>query len=115
MIIRSNYFFIACITVAMAACASFGLTPPKSFDQQVAYASGVRNGLVEAAASAHDKGQLSDADTAEVQKLGLSAEGFLNSARTLETSDLSTAQAKLKLASSVVTDLQTYLTKRGIQ
>lgn len=103
----------AAAAVLVASCATLGLATPKGFDQQLAEAYGVHTAVVNATATALTAGAITSADAGQVQVLAVQSRLLLDSAKALEGTDPSTAAGKLALATSVLTQIQTYLNSRG--
>jgi hypothetical protein len=99
-----------CLIVGVG-CANLGLAPPQSFDNQLAYAYGVHTAILETASAEVIAKSLTVADGNQVLQLADQSRTLLDSAKELETTNLVTAQGKLTLATTILTQLQTYLQK----
>jgi hypothetical protein len=102
---------LALCLIVVAGCANLGLVQPQSFDQQIAYAFGVHTAVLETASAEVSAKSLSVADGNQVLRLADQSRTLLDSAKELETNDLATAQGKLTLATTILTQLQNYLQK----
>lgn len=97
----------------LSACAQVGLQPAQSFDERLAYAYGANTAVREASVSALDAGSISAEDMEHVIALSDQARSLLDAARVASgAGDLGTAESRLALATSVLTQLQTYLRER---
>lgn len=99
------------VLTTVMACSLFG--NPKGFDEQLASAYGVHTAVVSATATALAAGQISAADATAVQTQALTSRQLLDTARSLEGTNLSTAQGDLTLALTTLTAIQTYLSSRS--
>jgi hypothetical protein len=99
----------------LVGCAQVGLQPAQSFDQQLAYGyAGVTSARI-SATNALKAGSIKKEDAQQVLDLTDQARALLDGARAIRVSDLKTAQAKLALATQVLTQLSAYLTTRGLK
>lgn len=111
----AHYLFVKfCLTVlvvaGLVACAQMGLAPAKTFDEKLAYAYGTHTAVLQAAASAVSNKELSSADGVQVLKLADESRTLLDAAKMASgLGDMSTANGKLLLATSILTQLQAYL------
>lgn len=104
----------AVLLFLFTACSQLGIVQPKSFDQQLAYSLGTVSAARVSAAQALDAKTISKADAEEVLKITDQARSLLDSARAAsKVGDIQTAQAKLALATSVLTEVQKYLNARA--
>lgn len=102
------------ILLLLAACAQLGVQPAQSFDERLAYAYGTNTAVREASTSALNAGEITPDDMERVIALNDQARALLDAARLAHgTGDLETADARLTLAVSVLTQVQTYL--RGVR
>lgn len=99
------------LVLLLQACSLFG--SPKGFDQQLAAAYGVHTAVVSATATALVAGQISSAEAAAVQAQAVTSRQLLDTARSLEGTNLATAQGDLVLATTALTAIQTYLNSRS--
>lgn len=94
----------------LAGCASLGLPTPQGFDQQLGQAYGIHTAVLQTIALGATNGQLSSADAASINTIAVNSRVLLDSAKAVETAgDLAGAQSKLSMATSLLTQLQTYL------
>ena len=106
----------ACAFYLVIACAQLGLAPAQSFEEKLAYAYGVHTAVTATAAAAVSAKALTPADGAQVLSVSDQARTLLDAARTLYAAqDTTGADAKLVLATGLLTQLQTYLNSRGIK
>lgn len=111
---------LAAVTVAylcfllLAGCASLGLAPASTFDQRLAYAVTQNAAVRQATANALDAGDIQLADAQSVLKLTDEARTLLDAARVAAGSgDISTAEGRLSLATTILVKLQAYLRERN--
>lgn len=96
--------------VLLAGCASFGLATPQTFDQKLAFAYGTHSAVQQGATQALADKTLSSTDAMQVLKLADESRALLDAARAAaKAGDPTTANGKLLLATSILTQLQTYL------
>lgn len=108
--------FLAALCLTLAGCASLGLQPANSFNDKLAYAYATHRSVVDTATHAVTAGTLSVEDAEQVHKLGVESKTLLDAARVVYGSgDTGTANSKLLLATTVLTELQRYLAARGVQ
>lgn len=97
----------------LCACAQFGVQPAQSFDERLAYAYATNTAVREASTSSLNAGTISAEDMEHVIELNDQARALLDAARMASgAGDLGTAEARLSLAVSVLTQLQAYLRER---
>lgn len=106
-----SYFSFATLLVTLTACSLFG--SPKGFDQQLAAAYGVHTAVVQATTTALTSGTITSAEAQAVQTQAISARQLLDTAHSLEGTNLATAQGDLTLATTALTAIQTYLSSRS--
>lgn len=108
--IASLYFLF----LLLAGCASLGLAPASTFEQKLAYAVSQNAAVRTAAANALDAGDIQLADAQSVLKLTDESRTLLDAARVAAgAGDLSTAEARLGLATTILVKLQAYLRERN--
>lgn len=113
---RNLRFFVAALALyLMTGCASLGLAPADSFDARLAYAYGTHTAVLQAASAAVTAGTLSKKDGASVLTLATQSRMLLDSARSVESTDPTTAAGRLQLATNVLTEIQTYLQSKGVK
>lgn len=98
--------------VLLCSCAQLGIVPAQSFDQKLAYAEQVDTSVLMASTAALRAQQISSDDHEKVIAMADQAKSLIDSAKLLSTTDPTGANAKLALATSVLTQLQTYLNSR---
>lgn len=101
------------LLLTLVGCASLGLAPAQSFDQKLAYAYGTHTAVLQAAASAVTAKTLSPSDGEQVLKLADESRALLDAAKA--AGDTATGGNKLALATTILTQLQTYLNARGVK
>ena len=99
--------------VTLVACAQLGLSSAKTFDQKLAYAYGTHTAVLQSAAAAVNAKTLSPTDGEEVLKLADESRALLDAAKA--AGDTATGGSKLALATTILTQLQTYLNARGVK
>jgi hypothetical protein len=98
----------------LVGCAALGIAPAQTFDQKLAYAYGTHTAVVQAATQALNDKTITSTDALQVLKLADESRALLDASRAaLKVGDPTTANGKLVLATSILTELQTYL--RGKQ
>jgi hypothetical protein len=98
------------IILLLVGCASLGLAPAQTFDQKLAYAYGTHSAVQQGATQALADKTLSSTDAMQVLKLADESRALLDAARAAaKVGDPTTANGKLVLATSILTQLQTYL------
>lgn len=94
----------------LSGCASLGLPAPKGFEQQLGEAYGIHTAVLQTIAIGTGNGQLSSTDAASINGIAVNARVLLDSAKSIEMAgDTAGAQSKLAMATSLLTQLQTYL------
>jgi hypothetical protein len=100
---------------ALVSCAQLGLAPAQSFNQQLAYAYGANTAALQAATSSLDAGGITSSDMEKVIDLHGQVRTLLDAAKaTAATGDITTAQSKLALALTALTELQGYLRTHNV-
>ena len=107
--------WVAAALSLLTACASLGLAPADSFDARLAYAYGTHTAVLQAASAAVSAGTLTRKDGETVLTLAQQSRTLLDSARSVENTDPSTATGRLTLAVNILTQLQTFLQARGVK
>lgn len=98
----------------LAGCASLGLAPATTFPEKLAYAVSQNAAVRQAAANALEAGDIAIADAQSVLKLTDEARTLLDASRlAADAGDLSTAEARLGLATTILVKLQAYLRERN--
>ena len=94
----------------LAACAQLGLAPASSLDQRIAYAYGTHTAVLESTTAALEAGDIGIEDAQRVLKVADQSRQALDAAKlALNAGDVQTAEGRLQLAVSLLTELQTYL------
>lgn len=110
---RAGAAFMLAACVLLAGCQQLGLAPAASFESKLAYAYGSHAAVQSAAAQALDAHELSSADGTAVLQLADQSRALLDAARAANAAgDTATADGRLMLASSVLTQLEAYLRSR---
>lgn len=105
--------FIAPLLFLLTACASLGLAPASSFEERLAYAVSQNAAVRETAAVSVERGELSVDDAKRVLKISDEVRTSLDAARlAVGAGDVSTAEGRLQLATSILVNLQTFLRSR---
>lgn len=108
--------FLVCVLALMAGCAATGTVAPQSLDEGLGYAEGQVSALEQTAASAVAVGTLKAVDAKQVLVIGDEVVAAIAAARAAEgTGDTTTAESKLALATSLLTQLATFLTAHGVK
>jgi hypothetical protein len=108
-------FIPGSLVFLLAGCAALGLSTPQNLDQGLAYGyAGVTTAL-NTIAAATSTGQLTSAQATSANSMVLSVKATLDTAKSLETSNATTAQNDLTLAMTALTAVQTYLTANGVK
>ena len=98
------------VLILLAGCAQLGLAPAQSFDQKLAYAYGTHIAVQQTATQALTAGDITSADAEQVLKLADESRALLDGARAASgAGDPSTAEGRLVLATTILTQLQAYL------
>lgn len=98
------------LLLILTACASLGLAPASTFEERLAYAVSQNAAVRQAAAVSLENGEISLEDAQYVLKLTDESRKLLDAARLASgVGDVSTAEGRLSVAVSVLTNLQAYL------
>lgn len=107
---------ILLVNFALAVgCAQLGLMKAQSFDQRWAYAMALNTGIRSASVGALNSKAITANDGKQILAMNDAARSALDEAETLRKTDLSTAEAKLQLADSVIKSVETFLTARKVK
>lgn len=102
------------LLLILTACASIGLAPASSFEERLAYAVSQNAAVRNAAAVSLENQELSLEDAQRVLKITDEVRTALDAARLAAgAGDVSTAEGRLQLATSILVNLQTYLRSRA--
>jgi hypothetical protein len=106
--IRKYSLYIALLLIA--GCAQLGLQLPQTFDQKLAYAYGTHTAVQKAAAASLNAKEITSDEAKQVLKLSDESRMLLDAAAAASAGgDISSADGKLLLATSILTQLQSYL------
>lgn len=109
-----GYFAFLLVVAFLSGCAQLGLAPASTFDQRLAYAVSQNAAVRQAAASALDAGDIALVDAQSVLKLTDESRTLLDAARVAAgAGDISTAEGRLSLATTILVKLQAYLRERN--
>lgn len=111
--ISQRHSYIPLVTlwlIAIAACSQLGIAPAQTFNQKLAYATGVHTAVLQATTAAVTSGALSSSDGQAVLVQADNAKTILDAANVANASgDITGATNKLALATAALTTLQSYL------
>lgn len=106
--------FIVLFTAWVSSCAYLGLEPAQSFDERLAYAVTQNAAVRTAAANALEAKTIDVDDAKRVLAITDQARTALDAARLAAgVGDLNTAESRLTLAATLLTELQRYLRQRS--
>lgn len=109
-------FFLLAVMALLTACAATGTVAPQSLDEGLAYATSQVTALEQSAATAVSSGTLKPADAAKILPIADQATGAIKAAKAAESAgDTSTAQGKLALATSLLSQLAAALAAAGVK
>lgn len=104
------------LLLLLAACGSLGLVTPQSLDERLSYAYGQHTGALQTITGATDLGELHSTEAKTVLAITDNARLLLDSAKLAAgTGDVSTAEGRLVLATSVLREVNAYLRQRGVK
>lgn len=113
-IVPAYFSYLLVAALMLTGCASLGLEPAKSFDETLAYTVSQNAAARQAAANALDAGSIDLSDAQFVLKTTDNAREFLDAAKVASgAGDIKTAEGKVALAKTVLTELQSYLRTRS--
>jgi hypothetical protein len=102
------------LLLIITACTSLGLAPAASFEDKLAYAVSENAAVRQAAANALAAGDIDLSDAQNVLKITDESRALLDAARVASgLGDISTAEARLSLATTILVKLQAYLRERS--
>lgn len=100
----------ATFVLILSACAQLGLAPASTFEERLAYAVSQNAAVRQTAAVSLENGEISLEDAQRVLKLTDQVREGLDAARfAAGAGDVSTAEGRLQLATSILIELQNYL------
>lgn len=109
-------FYAFALAAVLAGCSSLGIVAPQSLDESLATAESQVSGLEKSAAQAVAAGTLKPADAQQMLTVGDQVIAAITAARAAEsTGDTATAQGKLALATSLLSQLAIYLQSHGVK
>lgn len=98
----------------LTSCASLGLAPASSFEERLAYAVSQNAAVRETAAVSLERNEIALEDARRVLKITDEVRTALDAARLAAgAGDVSTAEGRLQLATSILINLQAYLRSRA--
>ena len=100
------------LLVLLTGCAALGISTPQSLDERLAYAQTIDTAVLAASTSALRAGQISADDHEHVIKIADQVKGLIDSARAIASTDSEGADAKLRLATAILTEIQSFLNSR---
>lgn len=102
------------LLLILTACASLGLAPASSFEERLAYAVSQNAAVRETAAVSVERNEIAVEDAKRVLKITDEVRTALDAARLAAgAGDVSTAEGRLQLATSILVNLQAYLRSRA--
>ena len=103
------------VLLLIAGCAQLGLAPADNFDSKLAYAYGTNTAIREASTQALTAHKITSADMEKVLTVNDQARLILDSAKTAAAAgNTQDANAKLLMATSILTSIRTFLnSKKG--
>lgn len=102
------------LLLILTACSSIGLAPASSFEERIAYAVSQNAAVREAAAVSVERNEITVDDAKRVLKITDEVRTALDAARLAAgAGDVSTAEGRLQLATSILVNLQAYLRSRA--
>jgi len=108
-----RYAALAALCIILAACAALGLPQAQNFEERWGYATATHTAVMSAAAASVRAGELSKEDGAQVLRLADESKALLDAAEILsDAGNEPGANQKLALATTILSQLQTYLRSR---
>lgn len=112
---RTAYLTVLC-AAALSGCTSIGAVAPTSTDEKIAYAYGTVTAVRQSCTQALTTGVLPTSGAQQCLTVTDGARTALDAAKVAEgAGDDTTALGKLALATSLLTQIQQYLTAQGIK
>lgn len=94
----------------VVGCSSLGMAPAQSFNDRLAYSYGTHTAVLTATTQSLEAGEIGSQDAARVLKIADEARTTLDAAKLANgIGDMKTAEGRLQLATTILTQLQTYL------
>lgn len=104
----------AVAVLLISACAQLGLAPASTFEERLAYAVSQNAAVRQTAAVSLENGEIALDDAQRVLKLTDQVREGLDAARfAAGAGDVSTAEGRLQLATSILVELQSYLRSKS--
>ena len=98
------------VAVLLAACATFGIETPKTFNERAAFAHETVNGAIRTATNSLNAGAITSAEAEAARANAVSTRTFIAAAEAAYGSgDISTAEGKLAFAENILRQLQGYV------
>lgn len=102
------------LLLILTACASLGLAPASSFEERLAYAVSQNAAVRNTAAVSLERNEIALEDAQRVLKITDEIRTALDAARLAAgAGDVSTAEGRLQLATSILINVQAYLRSRA--
>lgn len=102
------------LLLILCACGSLGLAPASTFEERLAYAVSQNAAVRNAAAVSLERNELALEDAQRVLKITDEIRTALDAARLAAgAGDISTAEGRLQLATSILVNIQAYLRSRA--
>jgi hypothetical protein len=102
------------LLLILTACASLGLAPASSFEERLAYAASQNAAVRNAAAVSLERNEIALEDAQRVLKITDEIRTALDAARLAAgAGDVSTAEGRLQLATSILINVQAFLRSRA--
>lgn len=106
---------LALLLPAFTGCTTLGLAPAQTLDQKIAYAYGGVTGVLQSIATATTAGTLTSSQANAANNMALQVKTVLDTARSLETTNATSAANDLALATAALTAVQSFLTSNGVK
>ncbi len=106
---------LAAVVLGLAGCASLGLATPQTLDQRLAYGYAGVTAALNTITTAVEAGQLTSEQATTANQMVINVKVGLDTARSLEATNATSAQNDLQLALTALTAVQTYLTAQGVK
>lgn len=102
------------LALILVGCASLGLAPASSFEERLVYAVSQNAAVRNAAAASLERKEIALEDAQRVLKITDEVRTALDAARIAnDAGDPSTAEGRLRLATTILIELQNYLRSRA--
>lgn len=98
------------VAFMLTACGALGLQQPQSFADRAGYAIATHTAVIDATVSALNYGDITSSEAESVAEISDQARGLIDTAiRIKAAGDAAGADKTLGMATSILTELQTYL------